>query len=118
MQQFFEHHIDGVTVVAATGAIDMLTAPHLQEVMNAALDRDPARLILDMTDVDFLGSAGMQVLMVTRNNLGPGTRFAVVADGPATSRPLKITGVADVVEMFPTLELALMNVTEEASSSR
>ena len=118
MQQFLEHDIDGVTVVAATGAIDMLTAPHLQEVMNAALARDPARLILDMTDVDFLGSAGMQVLMVTRNNLGPGTRFAVVADGPATSRPLKITGVADVVEMFPTLELALMNVTEEASASR
>ncbi|HEY9264292.1 MAG TPA: STAS domain-containing protein [Mycobacterium sp.] len=109
MQQFTESQVDGVTVVTAVGAVDMLTAPQLQGVMTAALQRKPAGLILDMTQVDFLGSAGMQVLMHTRNQLGPETRFAVVADGPATSRPLKITGIADFIELFSTLDVALTN---------
>lgn len=112
MQQFTEHQVDGVPVIEAVGAVDMLTAPQLQDVIAVALARRPDRLILDMTHVDFLGSAGMQVLMDTRDQLGPGSRFAVVADGPATSRPLKITGVADFVELFPSLDVALANFAE------
>lgn len=109
MQQFTEREVDGVIVVAAMGAVDMLTAPQLQDVIAAAAQRKPAGLIVDMTEVDFLGSAGMQVLMACRNKLDSQTRFAVVADGPATSRPLKITGIADYIEMFSTLDVALTN---------
>ncbi|MGE2833919.1 STAS domain-containing protein [Mycobacterium sp. SMC-4] len=112
MQQFTEHEVDGAVVVAAVGAVDMLTAPQLQDVITAAVDRKPSGLIIDLTDVDFLGSAGMQVLMATRNQLGPDTRFAVVADGPATSRPLKITGISDYIEMFATLDLALKTLAD------
>ncbi|ORA54936.1 anti-anti-sigma factor [Mycolicibacterium chubuense] len=112
MQQFTEHQVDGVVVVAASGAVDMLTAPTLQDVMTAAADRRPTGLILDMTEVEFLGSAGMQVLMTTRKQLGTQTRFAVVADGPATSRPLTITGISDYIEMFASLEVALKNFAD------
>ncbi|WNG86448.1 STAS domain-containing protein [Mycobacterium sp. ITM-2016-00317] len=111
MQQFSEHQIDGVVVVVATGAVDMLTAPQLQEVVTAALARRPDGLIIDLTAVDFLGSAGMQVLMITRKELDGAIKFAVVADGPATSRPLKITGVADYIDLFSTLDVALQNLT-------
>lgn len=110
MQQFTEHQIDGVVVVSAAGAVDMLTAPQLQQVITAALDRKPSGLVVDFTAVDFLGSAGMQVLMTTRKQLDGAVRFAVVADGPATSRPLKITGIADYVDLFSTLDVALQNL--------
>jgi anti-sigma B factor antagonist len=111
VQQFTESHVDGVVVVAAVGAVDMLTAPQLQDVITGAAQSKPASLIIDMTEVDFLGSAGMEVLMATRKRLDEGTRFAVVADGPATSRPLKITGVADYIELFSSLDVALTNFT-------
>lgn len=110
MQQFTEHEVHGVVVVTAVGAVDMLTAPQLQEVVTAAVRRKPVGLIVDLTAVDFLGSAGMQVLMVTRNQLDADMRLAVVADGPATSRPLKITGVADYIDMFSSLDVALKNL--------
>ncbi|CAN3130431.1 Anti-sigma factor antagonist [Mycobacterium sp. smrl_JER01] len=110
VQQFSEHQVDDVVVVAALGAVDMLTAPALQDVITAALDRKPSGLIVDLTEVDFLGSAGMQVLMTTRKQLDGSVQFAVVADGPATSRPLKITGVADYIDLFSTLEVALRNL--------
>ena len=88
----------------------MLTAPQLRDAVQAVLGKNPAGLIVDLTDVDFLGSAGMQVLMEAHNQTnGVDTRFAVVADGAATSRPLKITGIADLIELFSTLDVALEN---------
>jgi hypothetical protein len=38
-------------------------------------------------------------------------RFAVVADGPATSRPLKLVGVAEIVGLHATLDEALAALT-------
>jgi anti-sigma B factor antagonist len=47
------------------------------------------------------------VLIAAQDELAPSVRFAVVADGPATSRPLKLVGVTDVVDLYPTLDEAL-----------
>jgi anti-sigma B factor antagonist len=105
-----EKWVDRVAVVAASGELDMLTAPQLRDAVQSALGKSPSGLIVDLSAVDFLGSAGMQVLMEVHNQTsGTETRFAVVADGPATSRPLKITGITDQIELFSTLDVALEN---------
>ncbi|MEO3757825.1 STAS domain-containing protein [Mycobacterium sp. B14F4] len=99
-----------MAVVAASGDLDMLTAPQLRDAVEAALSKKPEGLIVDLTKVEFLGSAGMQVLMEAHNQTdGTDTRFAVVAEGPATSRPLKITGIADLIDLFSSLDVALDN---------
>jgi anti-anti-sigma factor len=82
-----------VAVVRASGAIDMLTAPELTERVRAVVAQRPTAVIVDLTDVEFLASAGMQVLVNTHNEITPAIRFAVVADGPATSRPLALDHV-------------------------
>ncbi|KUH93675.1 MULTISPECIES: STAS domain-containing protein [Mycobacterium] len=107
-----ENWVGRVAVVAASGDLDMLTAPQLRDAVQAALGKDPVGLIVDLTSVEFLGSAGMQVLMETHNQTdGTATKFAVVADGSATSRPLKITGIADLIDLFSSLDAALDNIT-------
>jgi anti-sigma B factor antagonist len=105
-----EEWVGRVAVVAAAGELDMLTAPELRDAVQSALSKNPAGLIIDLSQVDFLGSAGMQVLMEAHNQTGgTETRFAVVADGPATSRPLKITGITDLIDLFSSLDVALEN---------
>ncbi len=96
-----------MAVISASGTIDMLTAPRLADPIRAALDKQPAALIVDLSAVDFLASAGMQVLIVAHNQAASTTRFAVVADGPATSRPLRITGIADLIALYASLDDAL-----------
>jgi anti-anti-sigma regulatory factor len=64
-----------------------------------------------MSDVEFLASAGMGVLIAAQDELTPTVGFAVVADGPATSRPLKLVGVTDVVDLYATLDEALGALT-------
>ncbi len=102
-----EHWIDGAVVVAVSGALDMLTTPQLSEAMDVAVSKSPATLVVDLTDVDFLGSAGMNALVAAHRTFTSLPRFAVVADGPATSRPLKLIGIDDIIDLYPNLDDAL-----------
>ena len=79
-----ESSVEGLAVVSVGGSVDMLTAPGLAEAIDAALAKKPKGLIVDLSKVEFLGSAGISVLMKTRDTLGESTPFCVVADGPAT----------------------------------
>jgi anti-sigma B factor antagonist len=102
-----EHRVDGISVVGVTGVVDMLTAPDLEKAISEAAKSSPSAVVVDMSAVEFLASAGMGVLIAAQDELAPGIRFAVVADGPATSRPLKLVGVTDVVDLYATLDDAL-----------
>jgi len=85
----------------------MLTSPQLESAIDAALEQRPAGVVIDFTDVEFLASAGMGVLVAAQDKAGPDVSLRVVADGPATSRPLKLVGVADIVSLHPSLDEAL-----------
>jgi anti-anti-sigma factor len=105
-----ERSVDDVTIVAASGVVDMLTAPQLEEALHAALDKKPGNLVVDLTEVEFLASAGMGVLVAAHDEAGTVTRLCVVAEGPATSRPLKLVGIADIVPLFATLDEAIASL--------
>ena len=93
-------------VLGASGVIDMLTSPQLEVSIATSLEKNPTAIIVDLTDVDFLASAGMGVLVAARDQASPDIRFGVVASGPATSRPLKLVGLAEIVGLYSTLDEA------------
>lgn len=106
-----EHsHVGAVCVVSVSGAVDALTAPRLSDGIAAAASSAPAALIVDLTAVDFLASAGMGALVVAHADLKQVTRFVMVADGPATSRLLKLVGITDLIDLYATLDDALAAV--------
>lgn len=96
--------------MTATGTIDSMTAPWLYNAAAVAVQKKPAGFVFDFSEVDLVASAGMQVLVTTLRMLGPNVGYAVVADGPATSRPLKIAGITDVIALYPGLDEALDHV--------
>jgi anti-anti-sigma factor len=102
-----ESWIGRVVVLSVCDEIDMLTAPHLTEAIRDAFSKAPAGLIVDLSEVGFLASVGMSVLVAAQQEAGTSTRFGVVADGPATSRPIKLLGVDGVLALYPTLDDAL-----------
>ncbi|MGV0815438.1 STAS domain-containing protein [Mycolicibacterium boenickei] len=102
-----DSRVGEVSVVTVAGTVDMLTAPQLEEAISSAAQSSPSAIVVDLSAVEFLASAGMGVLVAAHEKLGDTARFAVVADGPATSRPLKLVGIAEVVDLFATLDEAL-----------
>ena len=102
-----QRRVGSTAVVAVTGVVDMLTSPQLETAINTALDEKPSGVVIDFTEVEFLSSAGMGVLVAAHDKAGSEVAISVVADGPATSRPLKLVGIADIVKLYPSLDEAL-----------
>lgn len=95
---------DEAVVLQVSGVVDIITAPSLATHLDVALTGTPAVLVIDLTKLDFLSSAGITVLVeahrLTQNSA---TSLRVAADGSATSRPLQIVGVDKIVDLYPTV---------------
>jgi len=105
-----KHQVDQAVVLTVSGEVDMLSAPRLAEAIQTTLATGPAALIVDLSKVDFLASAGMTVLVTAQAEVVPPTRLVVVANGPATSRPLKLMGLDSVLPLYSTLDSALNRI--------
>ncbi|MGB3373335.1 MAG: STAS domain-containing protein, partial [Rhodococcus sp. (in: high G+C Gram-positive bacteria)] len=98
---------DDVVIVTVSGELDLATAPQLSESMKLVLDKAPSAVVIDLSHVGFLASAGMSLLASTHQQLDDSTGFAVVADGPSTGRPLTLVGLHEVFGIFATVGEAL-----------
>lgn len=100
---------DGNAVVlAAAGIVDMAAAPALADQVGAVLRRRPETLVIDLTGVTFLATAGMSILMEAhRKSEESGISFRVVAQGHVTVKPMQLMGIDDLLAIYPTVSTAL-----------
>jgi anti-sigma B factor antagonist len=85
-------------IVALIGEIDLYTAPRLQSELAAALaSGDPARLVVDMSAVEFCDSTGMNVLLAAhRRATEQGGSLELAGPRPAVRKILQVTGLETV----------------------
>jgi anti-sigma B factor antagonist len=100
-------HRAGVAVVSVGGEIDLSTAPAFEAAINGALDDDPPVLVIELSDVSFLASVGLRVLVAAHEKVSKSAQLAIVANSPATSRPIQLTGLDKIISLYPTLNDAL-----------
>jgi anti-sigma B factor antagonist len=93
----------GQLVVAATGQVDLATAPELAAVLAQARRDRPFEIVVDLTAVDFLDSAGVRVLVeAARQAAELGVELSVRGAGGWVARVLEITGVDRFVRIVPS----------------
>lgn len=98
---------DGITVLTINGVLDLATSPPIDDLLTQLVAERPASLIIDLTTVTFLASVGLRILAETHERLGGPKRFAVVASGPITARPIELTRLDEFLALFPTVEDAV-----------
>lgn len=87
------HH--AISVLHVIGEVDMATGPVLHDHVDRALATRPQRLIIDLSQVSFMGSTALSVLLRARH-LAAQQHTTVQLRGTdrrAVAIPLKITGV-------------------------
>jgi anti-sigma B factor antagonist len=103
-----QHYLlDDLVVIAVSGEVDALTAPQLSAAIDDATTGSPAGVIVDLSKVKFLASAGLGLLVATQEQVTVNARFGVVADGPTTRRPITLLGLDSVITLYRTLDEAL-----------
>lgn len=99
-----------VIVLTVQGEVDMRTAPRLADAINEALEGRPKALIVDLSAVDFLASAGLHAVLRGREVAAESIRFAVVASSRTVNRLIGIFDVDYRLTVYPTLADAVRNL--------
>lgn len=88
------------------GEIDTLTADELERGMEQLLAAPSGLLVVDLTDVTFLASSGLAVLIRAAHKAGE-RRLRLVTSARAVRRPLEITGSDQLFDLYADRGAAL-----------
>jgi anti-sigma B factor antagonist len=94
---------NGVPVLAIRGEIDVATAPRLRERLLELADKSPSVAIVDLTEVSFIDSTALGVLVSGAKRFrGGGGDLRLVVTEPHIAKVFAITGLDDVFAIYPS----------------
>ena len=95
-------------VVAVSGEVDLYTAPALHEAIRDCVEEGFGPLVIDLTEVGFMDSTGLGVLVDGLNRCRERDReLLVVCDRASLLGLFRITGLDTVFDLRTTVEDAL-----------
>jgi anti-sigma B factor antagonist len=108
----------GHHVIAARGEIDLFTAPDLKQVLTDAIEGGQHRLVIDLSEVSFLDSTALGVLIGAVKRLrSRGGALAIVNTDTSIAKTFEITGLDQIFTIRPTRDEAVEALdTDEATA--
>ena len=86
---------DGATVLSVRGEVDLATAPILDKQISAVEAENPAEIIVDLDQVTFMDSSGLQVLLAHILAAQNGNRIRLTRGSPQVTRLFTVSGMLD-----------------------
>ena len=90
----------GAFVVYPIGALNSATFMQLEQVLGSILTETPSLVVLDMQDLDYMSSAGVRVILKTRESLKKRNGKLVLMN----MQP-QIKKVLDIINALPSLQV-------------
>ena len=92
-----------VDLVSVSGRVDSRTAPELEASLRAINDAGRFRIVMDLTNLEYISSAGLRVLVTTLKNCRRYNRGDVrLASLPERiSEVLEIAGLDALFKVYP-----------------
>jgi anti-anti-sigma factor len=115
--QFSDH--EHVVVARVTGEIDLSNADSIENAVAEATPNHALALILDVSALDYLDSAGIHLVYKLREKLrarGQTLRLVIPADSPANDA-LRLAGVSRNVDTAETLDAAIAEFSTDAAAA-
>jgi anti-anti-sigma factor len=102
-----------VAVLSVAGDLDMLTSPQLGQALEQLLSREPRTVVVDLSEVTFLGSAGLAALVTAHQRAESPEVLRIVAPSRDTRRTFAMTGLDDLLDLYPSRDAALTSKQAE-----
>ena len=97
-----------VLILTADGRLDADTAGGVQGQIDALIDGGETRLLLDLTKLDYVSSAGLRVLLITAKRLdGSNGRFAICGLSDNVAEVFTVSGFDTIIDIHPDVPSAL-----------
>ena len=102
-----------VTVMRLKGSLDANTQSNLESKAKEAIDSGAQYLLLDMSEVDYLGSAGMRAIHAITNLLSPedsslrSANLKILSPSPAAAKVFKTLGFDSFIDIHDSIDEAV-----------
>jgi anti-sigma B factor antagonist len=97
---------DRSIVIEAYGEIDIASAGELRAMINSASELGADHLIVDLSGIRFMDSSGLNALLGTARQLGPGS-FGVAVSRPSVRNIFAMTGLDRLIPVFDSVAEAV-----------
>lgn len=98
---------NGSVVVSLAGELDLYNAHEVREALLECCAEEPDRLVVDLSDVKFIDSTALGVLIEARTRMANRRGFLLAAPGLETRRALEISGLDRHFAVHDSLDAAL-----------
>ena len=85
-------------ILKIAGRLDTASSPELDTEIKS-LPADIAELTLDCTDLEYISSAGLRVLLAAHTDMSERGRFAVTNVNSLITEIFNVTGFADILNI-------------------
>ncbi len=112
---FRDRQVGGVIIGCASGRIDLSNADAFKDSLSAALSQSKTALILDLSELEYISSAGLRSLMiVSKAAKGEGKAFGIAALRPLVLEIFTISKFNLVFPLFDTVRDAIKKQAPDA----
>jgi anti-sigma B factor antagonist len=96
-----------VTVLEAAGRIDGSNASELGQALTGVIGRGRAQLVLDLSKVDYMSSAGLRELVGALKKLQGSGDLRLAQPTERVLEVMEIAGLDTIFKIYPTLNAAV-----------
>jgi len=99
---------DRSNVLPLKGEIDLHVSPSVTASLNSMIERKPQRLVVDLSDVTYIDSAGLAALIGAMQKVeGYGGKFLLAGLQETVRSIFEISRLDQVFQIFPDADAAL-----------
>jgi len=98
---------NGLGLIKLNGTLDIIGTGDIETKFTGYCSGDKVRMIVDLSQVDFLASIGIRLLMLTAKSIASrGGKMVLLNPIPEVHHVLEITGIPAIIPIYSQLESA------------
>ena len=98
---------NNISLIKLIGRLDLIGKGEIETKFAGDCSGEKARVVVDLSGVDFLASIGIRLLVLTAKSIASrGGKMALLNPTPEVQSVLEITGIPDIIPIYSHLESA------------
>ena len=110
-----QNKIQGAWVFSPKGNLNRVSAGELENHVREALEEQDPRVVIDMSEMDSISSAGLRVLFMVTKKVKQPFHFVIVQPNELVLEIFEVTGFESLLNVEQTIGAALDTVLKPTS---
>ena len=100
--------VNNVAKITLTGELDAGSAPQFKTTIEEAVAQTAKRIALLVSDLEYISSAGLRVLVFAKQKMGPGTDIYLIGAQEQIIDPIKQSGLLHSLYTADTYDASVL----------